>query len=200
MKGLITKGLSVVCAAVALTSASGCLEWLHPRQLWDPCWPQRYNHMARQEVLEGFGGQVYNGHVLDQTVWNHHFEGGTDKLTAGGRDHLAYLARRRPCPDPVVYLQTAQDVAYDPATPEKFVEGRNDLNNNRVAAVQKYLNAYASGRTAQFDVIVHDPADVGMSSIPMGLAIQRSYAGSQGTLPSSGGAGSSNVSGGGGSR
>ncbi len=58
--------------------------------------------------------------MLDQTVWNYHFEPGTDKLTPGGLEHLAYLARRRPYPDPVVFLQTAQDVAYDPARRTKM--------------------------------------------------------------------------------
>jgi hypothetical protein len=198
MKGLISKGLAVVCATVALTTGSGCLDWLHPRQLWDPCWPQRYAYQARQSVLEGMGGQVYNGHVLDQTVWNFHFEPGSDRLTPGGLEHLAYLARRRPCPDPVVYLQTAQDVAYDPAAPEKFVEGRYDLNARRAASVQKYLSAVAAGKPVNFDVIVHDPADVGMSTIPMGLAVQRMYAGSQGLLPLGVGGGATNVSGGGG--
>ena len=198
MKGLVTKGLMAACAAVAATAGSGCesLDWLHPRQLWDPCWPQRYAYMARQEVMEGFGGQVYNGHVLDQTVWNFHFEPGTDRLTPGGLEHLAYLARRRPCPDPIVYVQTAQDIAYDPAAPEKFVEARCDLNAKRCAAVQKYLCAVAAGKPVNFDVIVHDPADVGMSSIPMGLAVQRMYAGSTGTLPVTGGAGAANVAGG----
>jgi hypothetical protein len=159
------------------------------------------------EVLEGFGAQVSNGHILDQTVWNFHFEPGRDRLTRGGMEHLAYLARRRPCPDPVVYLQTAQDpeivveetsekvvkVGYDPATPEKFVEARCDLNARRTAAVQKYLTAYCAGRNVNWDVIVHDPADVGISTIPMGLAVQRMYSGSQGMLPGAG----ANVTGGG---
>lgn len=200
MKGLISKTLALVCCTVALTSASGCMDWLHPRQLWDPCWPERYAFQAKQSVMEAHGAQVYNGHVLDQTVLNGHFESGTDKLTPGGQEHLAYLARRRPCPDPVIYLQMAQDVTYDPAAPEKFVDGRNDLNNRRTVAVQKYLNAYAAGRPMAFDVVVHDPGDVSMSTIPQGLAVQRMYAGSQGTLPTTGGAGASNVSGGGGSQ
>src|SRR5438132_1499098 len=33
---------------------------------------------------------------LNQTIWNHHFEWGTDQLTPGGLDHLAHLTRRRP--------------------------------------------------------------------------------------------------------
>ena len=54
--------------------------------------------------------QVHNGHVLDQTVWNSHFEPGTDHLTAGGLAHLDYLARRRPAPDTTVFLEVAKDV------------------------------------------------------------------------------------------
>lgn len=196
MKGLILRGLALVGCTVVLASASGCL---HPRNLWDPCWPQRYNFLARQEVLEGLGEQVHNGHVLDQTVWNWHFEPGTDKLTLGAQEHLKYLARRRPCPDQHVFLQTAQDVTYDPAVPEKFAMDRSELNAKRTAAVQKFLTTYTAGCPVAFDVVVHDPADVGMQTIPMGLAVQRMYAGSQGVLPSSGGAGAGNVSGGSGS-
>jgi hypothetical protein len=191
MKGFILRGLMVAGCTAAVTATSGCL---HPRDLWDPCWPQRYNFLARQEVIEGFAEQVHNGHILDQTVWNFHFEPGGDRLTPGGLEHLKYLARRRPCPDPVVFVETAQDVAYDPAAPEKYPEGRSDLNARRTAAVQKFLTAYTAGRDVAFNVVVHDPADVGMSAIPMGLSIQRMYAGSQGVLPTGG----SNVSGGGG--
>ena len=42
--------------------------------------------------------QMINGHVLDQGVYDEHFEAGTDKLTPGGQEHLKYLARRRPQP------------------------------------------------------------------------------------------------------
>jgi hypothetical protein len=198
MKGLILKALAVVGCAAAVTTTSGCV--LHPKTLWDPCWPQRYAFLARQEVIDGCAEQVHNGHVLDQTIWNYHFEAGSDKLTPGGLEHLKYLARRRPCPDPMVFLQTAQDVSYDAAAPDKYVEARNDLNTKRTVAVQKFLLAYTAGRGVNFDVVVHDPAEKGMATIPMGLSIQRSWAASQGSLPVSGGAGASNVSGGGGTQ
>ena len=77
-----------------------------------------------------FAPQVNNGQVLDQTIWNYHFEPGTDRLTAGGLEHLAYIARRRPHPDTAVYLQTAQDVAYDPASPDKLAETRRIWMSN----------------------------------------------------------------------
>ena len=81
-------------------------------------------HGAPRGERRPIAPQVSNGHVLDQTVWNYDFEPGTDKLTGGGLEHLAYLARRRPQPDPMVYLQTAQDVAYDPASPDKLAATR----------------------------------------------------------------------------
>jgi hypothetical protein len=115
---------------------------------------------------------VNNGHVLDQTIWNHHFEAGTDKLTGGAKEHLAYLARRRPAPNPTVFLQTAQDVVYDPENPDKFVETRNSLDQRRIQAIQKYLTAQTANRPVPFEIVVHDPAEVGMSAIPVAATIQ----------------------------
>src|SRR5207245_8548208 len=108
--------------------------------------------------------QVQNGHVLDQTVWSYHFEPGTDKLTPGGMEQLITLGRRRPVPDPTIFIQTAQvgvDLVYDPTAPSKLAERRLQLDNDRVAAVQKFLNAQTDGRHLAFQVLVHDPASAG---------------------------------------
>src|SRR5262245_31903311 len=102
MKGFITRGVLVVCGAHGLAVASGCLAY---DDLVDPCWPERYNKMARDEMRASAAPQVQNGHVLDQTVWNYQFEPGTDRLTPGGMDHLTYLVQRRPSPDAQLYLQ-----------------------------------------------------------------------------------------------
>src|SRR4051794_20149177 len=110
MKGIINRAALVLCGALALGGLVGCY---HMGDLYDPCWPQRYNYMASKELKAAVAPQVNNGKVLDQTIWNYHFEVGTDRLTAGGLEHLAYLARRRPCPDTNLFLQTAQDIAYD---------------------------------------------------------------------------------------
>src|SRR5436190_5624671 len=115
MKGFIPKGVTALCLTSGLALGGGCHDY---RDLVDPCYPERYEYAARQEVHGALAPQVNNGHVLDQTLWNYHFEAGTDKLTPGGMQHLAYLARRRPAPDCIVYLQTAQDLPYDPATPD----------------------------------------------------------------------------------
>ena len=65
------------------------------RNLVDPSWPERYNHVARLETLAPFQVQAQNGQYLDQTVWNYHFEPATDKLTAAGVERLDYLVRKR---------------------------------------------------------------------------------------------------------
>ena len=184
MNGFITRAAGLFACATA-SMLSGCCY----RDIVDPCWPERYTYVARQEVNGAFAPQVQNGHVLDQTVWNYHFESGTDKLTAGGLEHIAYLARRRPCPDGVVYIQTAQDVLYDAATPEKLTEFRDNLNAKRVAAVEKFLQAQTAGRSVAFQVLVHDPAEVGIAG-PYGNAAQLQMIGrARGGLQSGGGGG-----------
>src|SRR5438552_7180041 len=110
MNGFVKATVAGLCLGTGFTLV-GCSEY---RQVVDPCWPHRYNAEARHSVRETFGAQAHNGHVLDQTVWNYHFEvdpktgGPTDTLNAAGMEHLHYLARRQPVPDPAIYLQTAQ--------------------------------------------------------------------------------------------
>jgi hypothetical protein len=196
MNGFITKNLAAACLVGGLSMAVGCDCY---RNIVDPCYPQRYTAMATQEVNASMTPQINNGHVLDQTVWNNHFEPGTDRLTPGGMEHLAYLARRRPCPDALVFLQTAEDIPYDQAAPDRFAETRALLDGRRIQAVQNYLMAQTAGRHLSFEVVVHDPAEVGMAATPAGISILKMYSGAQGNLPLTAGAGASNVSGGGGS-
>src|SRR5437660_186226 len=102
MNGIIARSVAAVClAGGTMTALGGCYGY---HDLVDPCYPQRYEYAARTEVRESFAPQVANGHVLDQTVWNWQFESGTAVLTPAGMEHLAYLARRRPAPDPTIYL------------------------------------------------------------------------------------------------
>jgi hypothetical protein len=139
--------------------------------------------------------QVQNGHVLDQTVWNYHFEPGTDKLTAGGLEHIAYIARRRPCPDGLVYVQTAQDVLYDAANPSKLQELRQELDAKRVASVHQFLSAQTAGRQVAFQVLVHDPAETGGLSPPYIAAANQLAGRTRGGLSSGGGGGASTTGG-----
>ncbi len=127
----------------------------------DPCYPERYNYVARSEVLSPFAIQAANGEIVDSTLWTYHFEPGTDKLSPAGLERLDYLARKRPAPPARVYLQTARDLAYDAANPDKMVAAREDLNLRRTEAVKRYLAASTAGRNlAPFEVAVIDPADM----------------------------------------
>ena len=195
MKGFIRTAATTICLGAGAVSFLGC-SWY--RDTVDPCYPERYEYQARREVVGAIAPQVLNGHVLDQTVWNYQFELGSDRLTPGGMEHLGFLARRRPAPDPNVYVQTAQDVTYDPKAPDRFAEARANLDNRRVQAVQNYLMAQTAGRHLTFDVTVHDPNEVGLGAVPVGVAVGKMYLGYQGNLPTTAGAGASNVSGGGG--
>jgi hypothetical protein len=126
----------------------------------DPCWPERYNYVARAEVLSPFAIQAVNGEIIDSTLFTYHFEAGTDRLNPAGLEKLDYLARKRPAPPARIYLQTARDLAYDPAVPEAMVSARDDLNARRAASIQKYLAASTAGRPLAFEVQVIDPADM----------------------------------------
>jgi hypothetical protein len=170
--------------------------------LYDRCWPERYNNLAIREVNRSETPQVLNGHVLDQTVWNHHFEKGTDRLNPGGQALLQYLSRRRPCPDTTIYLATATDLAYDPACPDRFCGARQELDSLRAAAIQKYLVGLNCGRPTDFHVCVHDPADVSIATVPAGSSVIQMYARFRGGLGAGGGvaggaAGAAGPSGGG---
>ncbi|MCI0641401.1 MAG: hypothetical protein L0Y72_08730 [Gemmataceae bacterium] len=149
MNGFIQKTLAGLALGTGLTALGGCHCY---RELVDPCWPERYSAQARSSVREAFNAQAHNGHVLDQTVWNYHFEtdakgGPTDKIHPGGMEHLNYLARRRPAPDPRIYLQTSWD---------------KNLDDARANAVKMYLAKRNPG--VSFEVAVHDPAEVGITA------------------------------------
>jgi hypothetical protein len=184
MKGLITKAL----AGVGLLALAGCCDtgWGYD-DLVDRCYPQRYEAMARREVNEAMAPQLANGHVLDQTVFDEHFEDGTDKLTPGGLEHLKTIARRRPQADTVVFLQAAQDVAYDAAHPDLYVKARAELTNKRIQAVQTFLGAYTAAAPQDFHVVVHDPGAVGQSTVGVARSVLLMHASYQGALPTGGG-------------
>jgi hypothetical protein len=183
MNGFIRKTVLVGCL---LAGSVGCCEY---RDLVDPCYPMRYSAMARNEVNMAFAPQVQNGHVLDQTVWNYFFEPGSDRLTQLGTDRLAYIARRRPAPDCNVWLQTAQDIPYDSAAPERMAEARHDLDTKRIASVQRYMTAYTAGHPVAFNIVVSDPSDPSISGTFINGAILQMYGRARAGLLSSGGGG-----------
>jgi len=201
MNGFIKKAILSVGGAGALMMVVGCHheKTCHFDELVDPCYPDRYMCAARRCVNDSMAPQVQNGHVLDQTIWEHHFLPNTATLTNGGKIHLDYLLRRRPHPDTMVYIQTAQSIPGDPAKPADLVKMRSELDAQRVTAVQNYLNTLGAARGATFQVAVHDPSDPSISAIPAGQMIIQMYGSSSGTVfGTGGGTGISATSGGGG--
>jgi hypothetical protein len=190
MKGLIAKALAAACGTGLLALAGCCGTGEGYDKLVDPCYPQRYEAAAKHEVNEAIAPQMMNGHVLDQSVWDDHFEAGTDKLTFGGQEHLKYLARRRPHADPVVFLQVAQDVAYDPAKPDAYARARAELTAKRQQAVQTFLGAYTAGTPVDFRVVVHDAPEPGQSAVGVARSVLLMHNSYQGSLPTGGGGGS----------
>lgn len=125
----------------------------------DVCYPQRYNAQARDEVIAPFATQAANGEIMAQTIWNYHFEIASDKLTPAGVEALDAIVRKRPTPNANVFIQTARDIAWDNEKADKFAAERSALDAKRIAAVQKYLSAQASGRGTAFSVVALDPSD-----------------------------------------
>ncbi|HVK19107.1 MAG TPA: hypothetical protein VM533_19400 [Fimbriiglobus sp.] len=161
------KAAAAACAVAGSFGAVGCHSTGSERtpldNRWagyvDPCYPERYNYVARAEVLSPFAIHVANGEIIDSTMFTYHFDAGTDKLSPAGLERLDYLARKRPAPPVRLYLQTARDLAYDPAVPDKMVAARDDLNLRRAEAIKRYLAASTAGRGLNFEVTVIDPAD-----------------------------------------
>ena len=188
MKGFMKSSLGLVWVAVALASV-GCRGGERYRNAVDPCHMERYGAMARQEVITAFTPQVHNGRILDQTIWNYHFDPGTDKLNPGGLDKLDQMVRRRPEPDPRVFLATARDLTYNAEKPDEYGDNRRELDAKRSVAIQKYLAAQTAGRPMQFDVLIHDPADPGLPGTSARNAIVSQRANYTGTLSGGGGGG-----------
>jgi hypothetical protein len=179
---------------------SGC-----SNKLYDRCWPDRFTNLADREVNRALTPQVINGHVLDQTVWNHYFEPGTDRLTPGGIAALQYISRRRPHPDTTIYLAAAMDLPYDPGCPDRYCGARQELDQLRAAAIQKFLVGLNCGRPTDYHVCVHDPSDVTISTVPVGSSVLQMYgryrgglltgAGGSGGAAGPSGSGTANVGG-----
>jgi len=171
MKGFIRTAAASLCLSAGALTIAGCTQY---RAHVDPCWPERYNAETRKYIRDTFDAQSANGHALDQTIWNYYFEtdekgNPTDKLTPGGQERLRYLMRRRPVPDGRLYLQTANDL---PATVDinQLPQQRQEIDTQRIAAVQRYLTAVMAGRSTpvNWEVAVIDPAAVGLPASVLG--------------------------------
>ncbi len=169
----------------------------HYRNAVDVCYPERYQHAARQAVIAPFAQQVENGHFLNQTLWNYYFDAGSDKLSPAGMEKLDSLTRTRPAPDSKLYLQTARDITVTPDNVVKLAELRNDLDAKRAVAVQKYMaNQPAFGAPIAYEIYVHDAPIPGINAEMAARAYRGSFQGYTGGV--SGGAGGGVVGTGGG--
>jgi hypothetical protein len=155
----------------------------------DPCWPERYSTVAREQTLAPFATQAANGEIIAQTIWNYHFEAASDKLAPSGVEALDMIVRKRPSPDAAVYVQTARDLAYEHDKADKLAADRAALDAKRVAQVQKYLSAQAAAKGTTFNVVTLDPADPAFYARYPGNAIQQLPARFTPTLNSGGGGG-----------
>jgi hypothetical protein len=176
MKGFIRTTFAGLCLGSSALALGGGCAWY--RDVVDPCYPDRYNAEARSVLRGTFDNQAFNGHVLDQTIWNYHFEhdergNPTDRLTVAGQDRLKYIVRRRPTPDGKVYLQTANDIPIPVTEIESLPGRRQDLDARRAQAIQRFLTADTAGRNCMvaWDVAIHDAAPTGLPSTTQGGAL-----------------------------
>jgi hypothetical protein len=163
----------------------------------DPCYPERYNVAARQAVLAPFGQQVFNGHVMNQTVYNYYFDFGSDVLTPAGIEKLNSLARVRPAPDPRIFIQTARDLPSN-LDPAKAEVARVDLDAKRAATVLKYMANQPAFAPITYEILVHDPIVPSIYSEFGSFAFRGSQQGYRGNV-SGGGTGVLGTGSGGGS-
>ena len=165
------RAATLLAATLGVSTTVGCVS-SQPRpglqarytNLVDPCWPERYSQQAREAALNPHDIQVANAQVIDQTIWNYHFEAGGSALNANGRQRLDYIARRLPVPDARVYVQTARDLPYDAAAPEKLVNARAELDAKRSQSILAYLSAQPNGPKTNFEVQAIDAFDPGVNS------------------------------------
>ena len=170
MNGFIRKTVAGCCFSAGLVSfLAGCD---HYRDLVDPCRQDRWNSLAKHSAQDMFNAQADKGHILEQTVWNWHFEadpktgGPSDRLNGAGIAVLQRISRTLPAPDFQLFLQNAQDIPYtEGVVPEKLVKARNDLNEKRAAAIQRFMaTQVAVHGGGSYQVAVHDFAPTSLPS------------------------------------
>jgi hypothetical protein len=140
--------------------------------------------------------------MYEQTLYVHHFNPGSETLHPGGVAHLQRLANRRPAPEAVVYLQTAQNsYDLDYKKPDEYASKRKDLDDKRKQEVEKFLKMERP--EVAFTVVVANPGKVGLSGAEGRAAIRdvrntaRGYFMIPGFQDSGGGGGSGGGQGGG---
>ena len=167
----INKNIFLCLVPLSLTF-TGCFGY---RDVIDPYYPKRYNVDARNSVRTALAPQVSNGNVLDQTVWDFHFETGKPELNAMGKDHLKRLARRRPAAQEVIFLQVAQN-------PDEKVNNK-ELNMARSENIKAFMTKISQDKVhPEFQVVLHDPAEVSGSGIEAARIINGKQSGVTGVF------------------
>jgi hypothetical protein len=177
MNGFIKKAVAGSCLSVSLALLVGCD---HYRDIVDPCWMERYDGMARHSVYDMLNGQADRGHMLEQTIWNWHFEadpktgGPTDRLNGAGLAVLARISRTLPAPDGQLFVQNAQDIPYVEGIPgDKLLAQRDDLNKRRIDAIQRFMATQGITHPGmRYQVAVHDFTPTGVPSYWTPMAIE----------------------------
>jgi hypothetical protein len=161
---------AILCLVPLSLTITGCFGY---RDVVDPYYPKRYNVDARNSVRASLAPQVSNGNVLDQTVWDFHFETGKPELNAMGKDHLKRLARRRPAAQEVIFLQVAQN-------PDENANNK-ELNKARSENIKAYMTKISQDKVhPEFQVVLHDPAEVSGSGIEAARIINGKQSGVSG--------------------
>ena len=161
---------AILCLVPLSLTITGCFGY---RDVVDPYYPKRYNVDARNSVRASLAPQVSNGNVLDQTVWDFHFETGKPELNAMGKDHLKRLARRRPAAQEVIFLQVAQN-------PDENANNK-ELNKARSENIKTYMTKISQDKVhPEFQVVLHDPAEVSGSGIEAARIINGKQSGVSG--------------------
>lgn len=148
-------------------------------------WPNYYTAQARHSVFRPLMDQAHNGLILDQTLWNYHWDlEAPEELHRMGMAQLDRLAKRHiyHCEGPLrLHLQVSHDVRYDPQDRRKVQEKRVELTRKRLEAVVAYMTTtYPS---IAFTISVHDPRTVGMSGQEAHIPVERHVRDARGFIP-----------------
>jgi hypothetical protein len=86
-------------------------------------WPEPYNFMARASVREMLDAQVTKGWTRETTLYDHHFEPGSNRLSSAGRRRLQYITQQVRPERRFIYVQAGSDPA---DTQDRLAEVRNE--------------------------------------------------------------------------
>jgi hypothetical protein len=86
-------------------------------------WPEPYNYMARASVREMLNAQVTKGWTRETTLYDHHFEPGTNHLSSAGRRRLQYITQQVRPEHRFIYVQAGAEPA---DTQDRLAEVRNE--------------------------------------------------------------------------